>query len=268
MSTIVQKITEAQYIHHHLLHLAYNIKTHQWVTGDTSFWVINVDSLVVSWVLGLLFILSFWFSARKATPNTPGGWQNFVESMYHFVDDLVKESFHGTNALIAPLSLTIFIWVFLMNFMDLIPIDFIPRILDLFGVSHFKNVPTADPNITFGLSITIFLLLVFYNFKIKGPIGLTKEICTFPFGPWLMPINIAFRMVEEIVKPFSLALRLFGNMFAGELIFIIIAAMLPWWIQWFPGGIWAIFHTLVITVQAFIFMMLTIVYLTMAHEQH
>lgn len=260
-------MTAAQYIEHHLTHLTYNVKTGQWV-DDGSFWVLNIDSLVVAWLLGFAFLFVFRHVAARVTAGIPGKLQNFVESMLDFTSGLVKESFHGECALIAPLALTIFCWVFLMNFMDLLPVDLIPRLLALFGVHHFKVVPTADPNMTFGISLGVFLLIVYYNFKIKGPTGVLKETLTFPFGPWLFPINIMFRIVEELVKPFSLSLRLFGNMFAGELIFVLVAAMLPWWSQWIPAGAWAIFHILIITIQAFILMMLTIVYLTMAHEQH
>ena len=179
---------------------------------------------------------------------------------------MVKESFHGDSRLIAPLSLTIFVWVFLMNFMDLIPVDLLPRLLSLVGVEHFKAVPTADPMMTFGLSIPVFFLIVFYNFKIKGFKKLGIEVLSRPFGWYLIPINIVFRLIEEVVKPISLSLRLFGNLFAGELIFILIA-LLPFWAQWLPGGIWAVFHILIILIQAFIFMILVIVYMDMAHQK-
>jgi F-type H+-transporting ATPase subunit a len=257
----------AAYIEHHLTHLAYNFKTGKWF-DDGSFWVINVDSIAIAVLLGAFFLFFFRLAAVRAVSGTPGKLQNFVESILEAVQNLVKESYHGKSELVAPLSLTIFVWVFLMNFMDLLPVDIIPRFLQLFGVEHFKVVPTADINMTFGLSITVFILIIFYNFAAKGPLGVLKETLVFPFGPWLFPINILFRLVEEFVKPLSLALRLFGNMFAGELIFILVAAMLPWWFQWVPGGVWAIFHILIITIQAFIFMMLTIVYLTMAQETH
>lgn len=260
-------ITPAQYIQHHLLHLQFDLKTLSF-TEHGGIWALNIDTLAVAIVLGVMFLWLFRFVAKRMTAEVPGKMQNFVEMMVEFVDDTVKESFHGKSALIAPLALTIFIWVFLMNFMDLVPVDLLPRIMDLFGVHYFKSVPTADPMATFGMSITVFILTIFYNIKIKGPVGLTKEILTKPFGIWLFPLNIFFRLLEEIVRPISLALRLFGNMFAGELIFILIAALLPWWIQWVPGGIWAIFHILVITIQAFIFMMLTVIYLSMAHESH
>jgi len=204
-------------------------------------------------------------AARRAVVGVPGHWQNFVETMVEFVDKTVKESYHGTSQLIAPLALTIFIWVFLMNFMDLVPVDLLPSTLSWFGIDYFRSVPTADPNITFGLSLTVFAMLIYFNIKIKGVVGLGKEMATQPFGIYLMPINILFRVLEEFVRPISLSLRLFGNLFAGELIFILIA-LLPWWIQWTAGGVWSIFHILIIAIQAFIFMMLTIVYLSMAHE--
>jgi len=261
------QMNPAHYIQHHLTHWAYNLKTGQWM-DDGSFWVINVDSLAISIGLGVLFLFFFRLAAVRAIAGVPGRLQNFVEFVLDFVQGLVKESFHGESRLVAPLSLTIFLWVFLMNFMDLLPVDLLPRFLELFGVPYFRVVPTADANTTFGLSITVFVLIIYYNISSKGLMGLLKESLVFPFGPWLFPINLAFRLVEEGVKPLSLSLRLFGNMFAGELIFILIAAMLPWWFQWLPGGIWAIFHILIISIQAFIFMMLTIVYLTMAQEKH
>lgn len=251
-------MTTAEYVQHHLNHLT---------SAHNGFWTINLDTLLISWVTGLLFLGIFWFVARKATAGTPNGLQNAVEAIIEWVDDTVKESFHWKNTLIGPLALTIFMWVFLMNFMDLLPVDLLPRFLSLFGVTHFKAVPTADPMMTFGLSITVFLLIIYYNFKIKGPVGLAKEILTKPFGAYLFPVNIVFRFIEELVKPLSLALRLFGNLFAGELIFILIALM-PWGLQWTIGGVWAIFHILIILIQAFIFMMLTIVYLGMAHDTH
>ncbi len=258
-------MTSEQYVQHHLNHLQLNL--HTFTIGNGGFWTINLDTVAVSLVLGIMFLAIFRYVAKRMTVATPAGTQNFVEAVIEFVDTTVKESFYGRNPLIAPLALTIFIWVFLMNFMDLIPVDLLPRIMSLFGVEHFKSVPTADPMATFALSLTVFALIIFYNFKIKGGLGLMKEVLTKPFGKWLMPINVIFRLLEECVKPISLSLRLFGNLFAGELIFILVALM-PWWIQWVPGGVWAIFHILIITIQAFIFMMLTIIYLSMAHESH
>ncbi|HVY52958.1 MAG TPA: F0F1 ATP synthase subunit A [Gammaproteobacteria bacterium] len=257
-------LTQGQYVQHHLEHLTLNLKT--WQIGDGGFWTLNLDTLIVSLVVGFLIIGIFRFAALRATSGVPGKLQNFVESILGFVQQSVTESYHGDSKLIAPLALVIFLWVFLLNAMDLLPVDFLPHLLGYAGVGHFKNLPTADPNATFAMSISVFFLIVFYNIKIKR-MHLTKEILTQPFGPLLFPVNIIFRCIEEGVKPLSLALRLFGNMFAGELVFILIA-LLPWWAQWLPGSIWAIFHILVIAIQAFIFMMLTIVYLSMAHDTH
>ena len=262
---MTEKLTSSQYIQHHLTNLTLNLHTMK--IGNGGFWTLNLDTLSVSIVLGILFLGLFYFVGRRATVDAPGKLQNCIEMLFEFVDKTVKEIFHEPkNKLVAPLSLTIFIWVFLMNFMDLLPVDLLPKILSLFGVEHFRSTPTADPMATFALSITVFLMIIYYNIKVKKH-RLLKEMLVAPFGPWLFPLNIAFRLIEECVKPLSLALRLFGNLFAGELIFILIAIM-PWWIQWTVGGVWAIFHILIILIQAFIFMMLTVVYISMAHETH
>jgi F-type H+-transporting ATPase subunit a len=258
--------TPANYVQHHLDHLSFNLKTWSF-SGEGSFWNLNLDTFLLSAVLGIAFLILFRWTAIKARSDVPGKVQNFVEILAEFVDKTVKESFHGVSQLIAPLALTIFVWVFLMNFMDLLPVDLLPTLLSLFGASHFRSVPTADPNATFGMSIAVFILIIYYNLKIKGVKGLSKEMLVAPFGPYLFPVNIVFRLLEECVRPISLSLRLFGNLFAGELIFILVA-LLPWWIQWTFGGVWAVFHILIIAIQAFIFMMLTIVYLSMAHETH
>ena len=254
-------ISPGEYIQHHLTHW-------QWhAVAGKPFWTFNLDTILVSAVLGLLFCTSFYVIARKPQPGVPGGWQNFVEMMLDWVDTSVKETYHGESPLIAPLALTIFIWVFLMNFMDLIPVDFIPQLAGLLGAHHFKAVPTADLSVTFALSLSVFVLILFYNFKIKGPWAVLKETLVSPLGPWFFPVNILFRLIDEFVKPLSLSLRLFGNMFAGELIFVLIALMSPW-VHWAVALGWAIFHILIITIQALIFMMLTIIYLSMAHEAH
>jgi len=265
--SVSAKITPAEYIAHHLQHWQVSLQTGK-VGPDHQFWVLNIDTIVVGAFLGILFLAIFLMVSRRATSDVPSKWQNFVEMCVETVDGFVKESFHGKSILIAPLALTIFVWVFLMNFMDLVPVDLLPRIVSLFGVHYFKAVPTADPMQTFAMSITVFILVIFYNFKSKGAKGLGKEILSQPFGWYLMPLNIIYRILEEVVKPLSLALRLYGNMFAGELVFILIAALIPWYFQWFPGGIWAVFHILVISIQAFIFMMLTIVYLSLAQLKH
>lgn len=245
------------YVEHHLTH---------WTIGQ-GFWSIEVDALGFSILAGLLFLILFRCIAARMTLGVPGPTQNAVELVVEFVEKLVRDSFHGKSTLITPLALTIFMWVFLMNLLDLIPVDFLPALLGWVGVDHFRSVPTADPNITFGLSLPVFMLIIFYNLKSKGSAGLLKEMFTKPFGPWLAPFNFVFRIIEDCVKPLSLALRLFGNMFAGELIFILIGIM-PFWAQWLPGSIWSIYHVLIIVLQAFIFMMLTIVYLSMANEAH
>ena len=256
-------MTSGEYIQHHLDHLTVDLTPH---LGGRGFWAFNVDTLIVSITLGLFLAGFLRYIASQMRSDVPGRLQNFVEIIIEFVQGTVNESYHGKSQLIAPLALVVFLWIFCMNLMDLLPVDLLPRFLGLFGIHHFKNVPTADPNATFAMSISIFLLIVFYNITVKG-FALGKEMLTKPFGPYLFFLNVPFRIIEEVAKPFTLALRLFGNMFAGELIFILIA-LLPWWAQWLPGGIWAIFHILIITIQAFIFMMLTIVYLSMAHETH
>lgn len=258
-------LTSAGYVQHHLQHLPLNL--HNFTLTQNGFLTLNLDTMIMSWLMGLIFLVIFRSVARKVTTGVPGKIQNLVEIVVEFVDKTVKESFHARNPLIAPLALTIFIWIFLMNIIDLLPVDIFPRLASAFGLPYFRPIATADPNTTFGMSIAVFCLIVYYNFKVKGGLGLGKEILTVPFGKYFFPINISFRFLEEIVKPFSLALRLFGNLFAGELIFILVA-LLPWYIQWTVGGLWAIFHILIIVIQAFIFMMLTIVYLSMAHESH
>ena len=245
------------YIVHHLTPLS---------VGE-GFWTLHLDTLFFSAVLGALFILFFKNAAEKATPDVPGLVQNFAEMLVEFVDTQVKDSFHGHSKLIAPLALTIFCWVFLMNFMDLFPVDLLPMIGSVMGVEYLRVVPSTDLNATFAMSISVFCLIVFYSIKIKGGWGFAKELMFQPFGPWMLPFNLLLKLVEEFAKPISLALRLFGNLYAGELIFMLIA-LLPWYLQPLLSFPWAIFHLLIITLQAFIFMVLTIVYLSMAHEDH
>jgi len=251
-----------EYIGHHLTNLTAAV-------GQGPFWVVHVDSLVVAAVLGILAFGVMWLAAGKATPGVPGRFQAFVEMVYEFVDGQVRDVFHGDRSFIAPLCLTIFVWVLFMNAMDLIPVDFVPKFLALFGVHYFKAVPTTDLNTTFAMSITVFLMIIFFSFKAKGTGGFVHELFTAPFGShWALWIpNFLLNIIEMLSKPVSLAMRLFGNMYAGELVFLLIA-LLPWWVQWVPGAGWAIFHILIITLQAFIFMVLTAVYLAMAHEHH
>jgi F-type H+-transporting ATPase subunit a len=247
--------TATNYIVHHLTNL----------TAGQGFWTLHLDTLFFSIVLGLTFFFLFRRVAVRATAGVPGGLQNFVEIMVEFADKQVKDTFHGRSELIAPLALTIFCWVFLWNFMDLIPVDLLPLVAGWFGVHYLRVVPSTDMNATFGLSLTVLLLIIFYSFKVKGPVGYAREFLTHPFGPYLFPANLLLNIVELFAKPLSLSLRLFGNLYAGEMIFILIA-LLPWWIQPLLSWPWAVFHILIITLQAFIFMVLTIVYLSMAHE--
>lgn len=259
-------LDSSTYVQHHLTHLMFNLHTFKFGDFPGVFWAINVDTLIVSTFLGLIFLGLFAVIGHLAKAGVPSGLQNFVELVIEKIDEIVDESYGRKSSLIAPLALTIFLWVFLMNSIDLLPVDLIPWILSLFGIEHFKAVATADPMLTFALSISVFILIIFYNIKMKG-FHLAHEVLSKPFGWKLMPLNILFRIIDECVKPLSLALRLYGNLFAGELIFILIA-LLPWWIQWPLGTVWTIFHILIITIQAFIFMMLTIVYLKMAGETH
>jgi len=245
------------YIVHHLTPL----------TVGEGFWTLHIDTLFFSAVLGAIFILFFKSVAEKVTTGVPGLAQNFAEMLVEFVDQQVKDTFHGESKLIAPLGLTIFCWVFLWNMMDLLPVDLLSLISSLMGVEYLRVVPSTDLNATFALSISVFILIIFYSIKIKGVFGFAKELTCTPFGPWMMPFNLLLKVVEEIAKPISLALRLFGNLYAGELIFILIA-LLPAFLQPFLSFPWAIFHILIIVLQAFIFMVLTIVYLSMAHEDH
>jgi len=245
------------YIVHHLTPLS---------VGE-GFWTLHLDTLFFSAALGALFIWFFKSVAEKVTTGVPGLAQNFAEMMVEFVDQQVKDTFHGESKLIAPLGLTIFCWVFLWNMMDLLPVDLLSLISSLMGIEYLRVVPSTDLNATFALSISVFILIIFYSIKIKGVFGFAKELTCTPFGPWMMPFNLLLKIVEEIAKPISLALRLFGNLYAGELIFILIA-LLPAFLQPLLSFPWAIFHILIIVLQAFIFMVLTIVYLSMAHEDH
>jgi len=246
------------YIIHHLTPLS----------AGHGFWTLHLDTLFISGVLGSMLILFLKKAAEKASPDVPGPVQNFVEMLVEFVDGQVKDSFHGHNKLIAPLALTIFCWVFLFNFMDLFPVDLLPDVGSAMGLSYLRVVPSTDLNATFALSISVFCLIIFYSIKIKGVWSFSKELLLHPFNHWLLiPFNLLLNFVEYLAKPISLALRLFGNLYAGELIFILIA-LLPYYIQPLLSLPWAIFHILIITLQAFIFMVLTIVYLSMAHENH
>ncbi len=283
-----ETITSSEYISHHLTNLVYGrFPDGHWGLAHSAeeakefgFWAIHLDSMFWSIVLGLLFSYFFWKAAKSATAGVPGKLQNFVEMMVEFVDNSVKGSFTGRNPLVAPLALTIFVWIFLMNLMDLVPVDLIPRIAGWLGIHYMKVVPSTDPNVTFALALGVFLLILYYSIKIKGVGGFIGELTGQPFQTenWLLRpiffvINLILEGVGLLAKPLSLSLRLFGNMYAGEMIFILISLMYgAGWVLGLFGGalqfVWAVFHILVITLQAFIFMTLTIVYLDMAHSEH
>ena len=284
-------LTSSEYIQHHLTNMTYGKSPDgTWKLAETAeeakemgFTAIHLDSMGWSIGLGIVFCLLFWMVAKAANAGIPGKFQAAIEMIIEFVDSSVRDTFHGKSRLIAPLALTIFVWIFLMNTMDLIPVDFIPYTAQLIGAHvfgmdphhvYFKIVPTTDPNVTLGMALSVFALTIFYSIREKGLVGFGAEFALNPFNPsnpflkaLLIPVNILLELVTFIARPISLALRLFGNMYAGELIFILIA-LLPFWIQWALSVPWAIFHILVITLQAFIFMMLTIVYMSMASEKH
>ena len=246
------------YIKHHL--------THAKAPHDGGFWSLNVDTFSVSLILGFIFLFVFARVVRNFSVENPGRLQCLVESIVEMVGNQVRDIFHAKSDMVAPLALTVFCWVFLMNAMDLIPVDFLPLVAGAFGIHYLKAVPTTDPNLTFAMSITVFFIMIWMNLKVKGIGGYMHEIFTAPFGAKLAPVNFIFRIVEDIAKPISLALRLFGNMYAGEMVFILIALLGIWQL---PLALpWALFHILIITLQAFVFMMLTIVYMSMAAESH
>lgn len=284
-----ETITSKEYIQHHLTNLTFGrLPDGSWGIAHTAeetsgmgFWALHLDSLFWSAALATFFSFFFYKAAKYATAGVPGKLQNFVELMVEFVEDSVKGSFSGRNPLIAPLALTVFCWVFLMNLMDLVPVDLIPRfVAEVLGIHYMKVVPTTDPNITFGLALSVFALIIYYSIKVKGVGGFARELTSLPFQaqsamlkPFFMIFNLILELVNLLAKPISLSLRLFGNMYAGEMIFILISLMYGAGIgMGIFGGmlqfVWAVFHILIITLQAFIFMTLTIVYLDMAHSEH
>jgi F-type H+-transporting ATPase subunit a len=281
--------TSAEYITHHLqnLQVCWNeAGAAVWNDCAGNFWTLNVDSMFWSFALGALFFFMFRSVAKKSSIGKPSKYQVAIEFVVEGVDASVKDTFHGTSRVIAPLALTIFAWVFFMNFMDLVPVDWIPVVIAqwLFGIPYMKVVPTTDVNITFGMSGAVFVLILIYTHKAKGKFALVHDLMLHPIAPsfkgpaiiaapFIMAFNLVLELVSLFAKPLSLSLRLFGNMFAGELIFILIAVMFSGhWIIAGMGGIahllWAAFHLLIVTLQAFIFMMLTVVYLSLASETH
>ena len=261
-------LTPQEYILGHLANAAYDFKAGRFLTekevmGQTgSFFTLHLDTLFISLGLGLLSLGFLAWVGHRATDRVPGRLQGFVELLLLFIDDTAKSLFPNAPKIVSPLAITIFVWVFWMNTMDLVPVD----MLAVTGV-HARLVPTTDINLTFGMSLTIFLMVMYYNFKVKGFGGFIREICVAPFGIKALPANVFMRIVEELAKPLSLGLRLFGNLLAAEMIFLLVA-LLPFYLQWLAGGPWAIYHILVVPLQAFIFTALSVVYLSMAHEKH
>lgn len=259
MTATGEVLTTQEYISHHLHHM----------TIGEGFFALNMDSMVFSVGLGALFVWVFAMVAKKATSGVPGKLQCFIEMILEFIKESVDDIFHAKSDVIYPLALTVFMWVFLMNFMDLIPVDFLPEAAKMLGIPYLRVVPSADVNITMSMSIGVLILVVIFAIKFKGFSGFMKDLTMNPLNHWSMiPVNFCLETVTLLAKPVSLGLRLFGNMYAGELIFILIAGMVPWWGQWLISVPWAIFHILIITLQAFIFMSLTIVYLSQATEDH
>ena len=281
-----ETLTTTGYIQHHLTNLTYglNPETGEWEFAASAseaaamgFWSINVDSMAWSVGLGAIFLFLFIKVGRSATSGQPGQFQNFIEMIIEGIEDQVLSVFDHKNDLVAPLALTIFVWVFLMNLMDLVPVDWIPELALFLGVPYMKIVPSTDPNITMAMALSVFALVIYYSVKCKGLGGFLSELSFHPFpvskytAPLLIPINFILELVTLIAKPVSLGLRLFGNMYAGEMIFILIAvmfsanlalALLGGALQW----AWAVFHVLIITLQAFLFAVLSVVYLSQAHD--
>ncbi len=282
------ELTSGEYIRHHLTNLTFGPRADgSWgiaqsagEVAEMGFWAVHVDSLFWSFVLGALFVWFFSRIARRMTAGVPGTTQGFVEMIIGFVEDNVRTTFSARNDNIAPLALTVFCWIFLMNLMDLVPVDLIPWLLDKAGIHYQKVVPTTDPNVTFGMSFSVFALMIFYSFKKKGAGGFAAELTMHPFESknivmkiLFIPINFFLEIVGLVAKPVSHSLRLFGNLYAGEMIFILISLMYGSSVILSVSGgalqfVWAVFHILVITLQAFIFMVLTIVYMDMAHSHH
>ena len=283
-----EKLTSTGYIKHHLQNLTFGQHSDgTWGLAHSAheakemgFWAIHVDTMFWSVLLGALFLWLFRKAAVRASADTPSGFLNFVEWVIEFIDNNVRSSFSQKNDMVAPLALTLFVWVLLMNTMDLVPVDWIPMLASLAGIEYMKVVPTTDPNATFGMSFGVFVLTLYYSIKVKGPLGFAAELTMQPFqakSPILkiifIPMNFFLEFVSLISKPVSLSLRLFGNLFAGEMIFILIALLFSGGIVFaIAGGVlqwaWAVFHILIVLLQAFIFMTLTIVYLEMAHSHH
>lgn len=280
-------LTSTDYIQHHLVNLTYGklpagyvradgevVQEASWViahgaqeAADMGFMAVHVDTMFWSLFLGGLFLFLFKRVADSVTTGVPSGMQNFVELCVDFVDDNCKNIFHHSNPWIGPIGLTVFVWVFLQNLMDLVPVDWIPHAAAVVGIPYMKVVPSTDVNATAGMALGVFLMIIYYSIKQKGVGGFAAELAFQPLPKWALPFNLFLELVGLIAKPISLALRLFGNMYAGEMVFIIIS-LLPFYLQWTLSVPWALFHILVITLQAFIFMILTVMYLAMAYDDH
>jgi F-type H+-transporting ATPase subunit a len=317
----------SEYILHHLTNLKLDLATGRIDPNATGFWVLHLDSMVFSVFLALVFLIMFATAARKATSGVPGKWQSFIELCVSSVDLQVKDAYHHGARFVAPMALTVGFWVFFMNFMDMLPVDLLPHVAGAAGIGHLRTVPSTDPNIAIGLSLTVFLIAFGYSFVAKGFGGVASEFLFHPFGKWMMPVNFLLKCVEELAKPVSLGLRLFGNMYAGEMIFILLATftlgafakgatgatwgvvvvfsllggamwvmfLKGWWkpalalmfgvpalgIMGYIPGVgagafaevmlatgWTLFHILIISLQAYIFMTLTVVYMAMAADHH
>jgi len=265
--------TASEYIKHHLAHYSNH---HQ--TSVVDFSVINMDTVFWSVFCGVIGSLIMWMAARRATSGVPGRFQAAVEIIFEMVDNQAKTMIHGDRSFIAPLAMTVFVWVALMNSMDFLPVDAPAALIKALGLDsvfpYQRVVPTADLNGTMGISLGVFALMIYYGIKIKGLGGWLKELFTAPFGPLMAPFNLLLNLIEYAAKTVSLGMRLFGNMFAGELLFMLIALLgamattLGFVGHVIAGSIWAIFHILIVFLQAFIFMMLTLVYIGQAHDGH
>jgi F-type H+-transporting ATPase subunit a len=258
--------TPTTYIQHHLKNLSVQI-------SEGSFWTLHLDTFITAVLMGLIAVFAMWLATRKATAGVPGKWQAFVEIVLEFIDKQAKDAYHGSSRLVTPIAITLFVWILLMNLLKMIPADFFAIPLHAVGIEYWKPVPTADVNATLGMSISVFFLMIFFALRAKGLGGFIKELFVAPFGPWMFPFNLLLNAVELLSKPVSLAMRLFGNMFGGEIVFLLI------WVLGSAGvfgaifggafGLgWMLFHLLVIPLQAFIFMMLSVVYLSLMEEHH
>jgi len=266
-------LNSTEYIQHHLKHLQVSlsdgkiIKSIPGEFGNKGFWVINVDTILISFLLGLGFLSVFIYCARSASVENPSRWQLTLESLIEYINTQIYEIIRVKDNSIGALALTLFTWVFLMNFMDLIPVDLLPQMAHWAGYPYFRAVPTTDLNMTLALSLSSIILVYLYGIRFNGAKGLVYELLAEPFGLVLFPINLLKHLLADSAKIISLALRLYGNLYAGELIFILIA-LTPAYMQWIFAGCWLGFHLLIITLQAFIFMMLTIVYIGLLRHEH